>query len=98
MADDGDLNSKLYDVASDGSTVWVHAADGCCIGRFSRFGVDVHHDAAGQMARGSACLDCCHDLPPEEAWERFVDSMHKFHGVEIDDEHKPHFLAAAPSP
>lgn len=31
------------DISGDGRTVWIHGADGSCIGRFSKsFAMDVH--------------------------------------------------------
>jgi hypothetical protein len=36
------------EIIGDGRTVWINAEDGICIGRFGRFGINVHHDANGQ--------------------------------------------------
>jgi hypothetical protein len=41
-----------HEIISDGRTVWVNGSDGICLARFSRFGIDVHNDAFGQMAGG----------------------------------------------
>src|SRR3546814_1899423 len=84
-----------HDIMSDGMTVWVHDEHGACIGRFSRFGVDVHQDFEGQLAGGPQCLDCCHDLPPKESWERFVVSMRNHHGVSVCGQHIPAFVRSA---
>lgn len=75
------------EVTSDGRTVWVGGPDGCCLGRFSRFGVDVHRDTQGQINIG-ACLDCTTSTD----WGRFVSSMRRHHGVVVSDEHKPDYL------
>jgi hypothetical protein len=34
------------------------------------------------------CLDCRHDLPLNEAWDYFKDSMNKWYGAVISDKHK----------
>lgn len=83
-----------YLVETDGRVVWVNSSMGMCIGRFSKDGVDVHADYDGQRA-GIHCLDCIHDLPPVEAWDRFVASMKKFHDVDVDASFRPAFVIAA---
>jgi len=80
-----------YEILWDERTVWVNDETGCCIGRFSRFGVDVHKTGDEQMSSGSQCLDCIHDLPHPEAWDRFVASMQTHHGVAVPMEAKPAF-------
>lgn len=77
------------EVFSDGKTVWVNGSDGMCLGRFSDAGVDVHRTYAEQAAGMPQCLDCCHDLPFAEAWERFKDSMIKHYGVIVEESHRP---------
>lgn len=77
----------------NGSTVWVNDTFGCCIGRFSALGVDVHRSGEEQMVSGQQCLDCVHDLDPREAWSRFLQSMEIHHGVRIPTAAKPDFVA-----
>jgi len=86
------------EISSDGRTVWVNSPSGMCIGRFSRFGVDVHHDTDEQVAGVGHCLDCAHDLPPAEAWDRFKASMLEAHGVTVEDEHRPDFVPVTAGP
>ncbi|RAH97839.1 hypothetical protein DLJ53_28830 [Acuticoccus sediminis] len=79
----------VYDVWSDGNTVWVNSQTGMCVGRFSRRGIDVHRDLDEQLATGQQCLDCVHDLSPPEAWERFKASMTLHYGIEIGEHLRP---------
>ena len=77
-------------VTSDGTTVWVNAPDGCCIGRFGRRIIDIHKDGAAQLAEGTECLDCrkrTDDL--DDDWRVFVDGMLAHHGVTVGVDHKP---------
>jgi len=89
--------SSLAEIISDGRTVWVNEASGMCIGRFSARGVDVHRSGDCQLRGESSCLDCVHDLPFDESWDRFVESMLKHHGVSVSASLKPHAPAAPES-
>lgn len=60
-----------FEVETDGRTVWVSGSNGECVGRFSKYGVDVHRDYEAQIKGEPQCLDCCHDLPFDESWVRF---------------------------
>lgn len=82
---------ETHEIFTDGRTVWVNGADGMCIGRYSRFGVDVHNDAEGQVATGKQCLECVHDLPPDQAWDRFRDAMRRHWAIEIDEALRPDY-------
>ena len=75
--------NQTYEITTDGKTVWVNSS--VCLGRFSRFGVDVHKDAEGQMRSGSQCLECSQ----EPNWPRFVAAMKEHHGIEVSDDYKP---------
>lgn len=79
-------------VHGDGRTVWVHGLDGSCIGRFSRFGIDVHRTVAAQVRGEPQCLDCTHGKPDLAGWRRFQDGMRRHYGVNVGDEHMPGFL------
>jgi len=79
--------SMASEIQTDGKTVWVNT--GICLGRFSRFGIDVHKAAKEQMKGGSQCLDCYN----EPDWERFKASMLRFHGVSIGDEYRPEWVS-----
>jgi hypothetical protein len=92
---DEQRRDEVVEVVTDGATLWVNGPDGMCIGRFGARGVDVHRTAAEQLAGAPQCLDCIHDLPPLEAWNRFVRSMAEHHAVEIGPEWKPEFVTRA---
>lgn len=81
-----------YEVLSDGKTVWINAADGSSIGRFSRFGIDVHKTLENQMKGEGQCLDCTHSKPSIQDWERFRTAMKSHHAVEVEECHMPDFL------
>lgn len=83
---------RIFELVTDGKTVWVNADDGMCVGRFSERGVDVHNDVAAQMETGRQCLACVHDLPPEKAWDVFRDRMAAHYGVDIPSGARPDFL------
>lgn len=81
-----------HQIISDGRTVWVNAADGECVGRFSKFGIDVHQTARRQWQGEGECLYCTHEPPDSEGWNIFQREMLHHHGVDIGDEHKPRFI------
>lgn len=82
----------MNNISSNGTTVWVHDAGGVCIGRFSRFGAEVHGTVQEQVA-GKTYRDCVHGLPPRESWERFVRSMKLHHAVVIGEHYRPNFVS-----
>lgn len=79
-----------YEVIGDGRTVWVNSSTGMCVGRFTRFGMDIHHDTDGQM-RGKHCLDCrTHNKASiEQSWQQFIRLMNMHYGVLISNAMKP---------
>jgi hypothetical protein len=83
------------EIWSDGRTVWVNGTDGCCLGRFSKNGIDIHKDAAGQMASGDQCLDCKIGPTTNDDWLSFQAGMKRHYGISVDDKHMPKFLVAA---
>ncbi len=77
--------SDYVQVSQDGSTVWVHCADGSTVGRFSKkFGLDVHRTVSEQLAGASQCLHCTHHPATAEEWELFCKLMHDHFGIEVD--------------
>lgn len=76
-------------IDSDGRTVWVNDADGCCIGRFGLMGIDIHHPMTEQLDAGSQCLLCTHGPTTATDWDAFVSGMRDLHGVEVADAHRP---------
>ena len=82
-------NAVDHEIISDGKTVWINDATGCCIGRLSRFGIDIHKTGEEQMLTGTQCLDCAHDVPKDEMWCYFTASMLRNHGVLVPENHRP---------
>lgn len=81
-----------HEIDSDGKTVWINGSDGCCLGRFSRQGIDIHKDYAGQQ-EGGQCLDCKAGPLDRSDWDRFVNGMRIHYGIGVPEKHMPHFLA-----
>ena len=80
------------EVLYDGRNVWVNSAAGCCIGRFSWAGIDIHHDAMKQIELGRQCLDCKKGPTTIEDWRWFVEEMKFHYNVGVPDECMPGFL------
>jgi hypothetical protein len=81
-----------FEIVSDGRTVWVNAEDGCCVGRFSVNGIDVHHDGASQLALGKQCLDCKPGPCDLSDWRHFQRAMREHYGIWINTKHRPEYL------
>lgn len=97
------VGGRLFEMIWSDATIWINADDGMCVGRFSRFGVDVHHDAETQLWTGAQCLACVHDAPPDEGWEIFLEKMWRHYELEIPGDIRPAFADPiiadeAPSP
>lgn len=73
------------ELASDGVTVWAFT-EGQTIGRFGRFGIDVH--VVDQTA-GVSCLYCTHEPVTSLDWDVFKEKMAQHHGVAVPDTLKP---------
>lgn len=89
-----DTQNTDTEILSDGKTVWINASDGSCIGRFSRFGIDLHRSATDQMSGHPECLDCSHERPRLEEWRRFQAGAATHYGVIVPDSDCPDFLQA----
>jgi hypothetical protein len=89
-------DNPAVEIIADGRTVWINGLDGMCLGRFSRFGVDVHKDFLGQALSGHQCLDCKAGANTKDDWEYFKRSMLAHYRVVVGDEHMPRFLTAPP--
>ena len=80
------------EIDSDGKTVWVNSHEGCCIGRFCRQGIDVHHDGPEQVRLGQQCLDCKKGPTTLADWTHFKEAMWRHFLVIVGDQHMPKFL------
>lgn len=76
-----------YNVSSDGITVWVNG-EFSLLGRFGKFGIDVHRPLEKQGCDGE-CLYCTHESVTGKDWETFKQKMLEHHGVVVTDKHKP---------
>lgn len=82
-----------HEVCSNTQTVWVNSGlTGCSLGRFGKFGIDIHHDVAEQMQSGEHCLGCTHTTPTVQDWYHFVSEMKRVYGVVVDEEHRPEWI------
>lgn len=80
------------EVTYDGKTVWINGDDSCCIGRFSKNGIDIHHGMTTQMRLGVSCLDCKSGPMTIADWHAFRASMLEYYGVVIEEKCMPTFL------
>jgi hypothetical protein len=80
-----------HEILSDSKTVWINGSDGCCLGRFGRYGIDVHKTAVLQFSEGQ-CLTCTAGATTAEDWTQFKHEMLAHHKIEVPDTHKPKFL------
>ena len=85
------MTKRRFNTTWDGKTVWVNDAGGC-VGRFSKFGIDVHLTAEEQMESGKQCLHCTHTKPSEPDWLKFKDMMLSVYGTVVPEEARPTFL------
>lgn len=85
---DVDIDGPTVEIQSNalGDTLWVNAADGSCIARFSkRFGIDVHSSAESLMAGASHCLYCTHGAAGPAEWHTFRQKVQEHHGVDVPE-------------
>lgn len=67
-------------------TVWVHASDGSTVGRFGKFGVDIHNTVTEQLNGAPECRLCTHGQVTIVEWNLFIDKSKEYWGVTIDPE------------
>jgi hypothetical protein len=77
----------MYQVQSDGRSVWVHCSNGMTVARFGRFGIDVH------SLDSTECLHCTHGETSPEDWAAFVASVKHHYGFVVPVEHRPERLS-----
>lgn len=78
---------QLYEVVSDGITVWVNSAKGN-LARFGRNGIDIHRSPV-QGRQTVECLFCTHAKVTAADWELFVTKVREHHGIEVGDQYRP---------
>lgn len=83
-----------HQIVSDARTVWINSGKtGHCLGRFSRWGIDVHAEIdPSSSSDAKDCIECTHVLPCYSDWQRFVAAMQEHHGVTVEEKHQPKWL------
>ena len=82
-----------HEVVSDTRTVWVNSGKtGHCLGRFSRWGIDIHAEYDASAAEVRECIQCTHVEPTLSGWQQFLAGMWHHHGVTVGDDHKPRWV------
>ena len=81
--------TETYEICSDGNTVWVNAPT--LVGRFGKFGIDIHRASTDQSVKGE-CLLCTHHTPLTGDWKLFQDKMKEFYNIVIHEKHRPKWL------
>jgi hypothetical protein len=79
-----------YEIRTDGRTIWIDT-EGGTIGRFGRFGIDIHRTVDEQIDGAGACLFCTHAKPTQTDWETFKAKMRE-QNVPVTDDIKPEWL------
>lgn len=95
--DDG----RLFEVASDGRTIWVNADDGMLIGRFSQNGIEVHHGSPSNDGDQAIPVFKQHGVAPCASWDVFTQEIEAHHRIVIPDSYRPDYARPddhAPSP
>ena len=83
---DDQQKKQEFDIQVSGNldTVWTTAADGSCVGRFSkRFGIDVHTTMSEQLEGASQCLFCTHSPTSSDDWETFRRLMSHHYAIPV---------------
>lgn len=86
------VKDLTHEITTDSKTVWVNDSQGCCIGRFSKNGIDVHHNIKTQMENSISCLDCKPGPTTIDDWRHFQTAMLAHYKIVIDDKYMPFFL------
>ena len=86
------ISAMAVETISDGRTVWVNGADGMCLARFGRAGIDVHRNFAAQASGEPECLACTHEPTHLADWRRFQILTRRHHGIGVGDEHMPGYI------
>jgi hypothetical protein len=63
--------------------VWIHASDGSTVGRFSRFGIDLHNTVTDQLAGMPECRLCTHERPSVADWDMFREKALEWWDVNV---------------
>lgn len=75
----------MPEISTDGITVWVNS-EFACLGRFGRWGIDIH---TGDPTSPTECLFCTHTQTTLLDWELFRTRMMELHQVEVPPDYCP---------
>jgi uncharacterized protein (DUF736 family) len=71
------------EISEQKDKVWIHASDGSTVGRFGKFGVDLHNTVSEQMNGAPECRLCTHGKVTENDWNLFREKAKEFWGVSV---------------
>jgi len=77
-----DMEYKLQ-LAQLRDTVWIHASDGVTVGRFGKFGIDIHNSMEVQLETGVQCLLCTHRPVTINDWRIFREKANELWSIDI---------------
>jgi hypothetical protein len=83
------LMQDEYQIESDGRTVWINHSSGYNMARFGVMGIDIHNSPDEQERTGQQCLSCTHGPTTAADWDRFVEAIEGFFGIEVGDQYRP---------
>lgn len=78
----------------DGVSVWVNTSGN--VGRFGRYGYDVHRTDVEQMSTGEVCLVCKTNTPFQKMtlddWVSWQEALFRAYGITVPETAKPKWL------
>lgn len=81
------MNEFEVQLSASRDRLWIHsAADGSTVGRFGKFGIDLHNTITDQMAGLPQCRLCTHHRPTQADWDQFRALALKWWGVEVPED------------
>jgi hypothetical protein len=79
------LDSVYYVIqyATGKDAVWIHCSDGSTIGRFGKFGVDLHNTVSEQLLGKSQCRLCTHGRTTVADWDLFREKVKAWWDLDV---------------
>lgn len=72
-----------FEASPDAKTIWIHCSDGSTVGRFSRFGIDLHNPVSEQIKGAPECRFCTHSQPSISDWDMFRSKAFEYWNITI---------------
>lgn len=66
--------------------VWIHASDGSTVGRFGRFGIDLHNTVTDQLKGLPQCRLCTHHQSSTKDWLTFREKAKEWWNVTVPED------------